>query len=502
MSLRVYNTLTRQKELFIPVNPGKVGIYLCGPTVYKPPHIGHMVGPVIFDAVKRYLRHKGFEVTWVINITDVDDKLIEHAAKRNTTVQELADQYTREYLDCLAMLGIDSVDRFPRASDHINEIIEMCQKLIARGMAYAADGNVWFDVTKDPDYGKLSNRRVEEQESGLRDLEGSGKRHPADFALWKAAKPGEPQWDSPWGPGRPGWHIECSAMSMKYLGETFDMHGGGMDLMFPHHENELAQSESCTGKPFAKFWMHNGLTRIKTKLASGEWADEKMSGSLGNVVSAKELIEKHGAELLRYLLLSTHYRRPIEFSNDVISAARKGLTSFHRTLERVERIMGKPLGDDQPDMDHQAQGLMESPNRDIAKAALDARMKFLEMMDDDFNTAGAIAVMHEFASQINAFIEQRALERDKRPDAVAAVAAAAQTFRKLGLILGLFRQGIMRSESQDASLADQLMKLFIELRQQARKEKNFALADNIRNGLLKIGITLEDRPEGTIWRRE
>jgi cysteinyl-tRNA synthetase len=280
------------------------------------------------------------------------------------------------------------------------------------------------------------------------------------------------------------------------------MHGGGMDLMFPHHENELAQSESCTGKPFAKFWMHNGLTRIKTKLASGEWADEKMSGSLGNVVSAKELIEKHGAELLRYLLLSTHYRRPIEFSNDVISAARKGLTSFHRTLERVERIMGKPLGDDQPDMDHQAQGLMESPNRDIAKAALDARMKFLEMMDDDFNTAGAIAVMHEFASQINAFIEQRALERDKRPDAVAAVAAAAQTFRKLGLILGLFRQGIMRSESQDASLADQLMKLFIELRQQARKEKNFALADNIRNGLLKIGITLEDRPEGTIWRRE
>jgi cysteinyl-tRNA synthetase len=269
MSLRVYDTLTREKQLFVPVRPGKVGMYLCGPTVYKPSHIGHMVGPVIFDAIKRYLKYKGFDVTWVVNITDVDDKLIDAAAKQNTTVHELAEKYTAEYLDCLSRFGIESIDRFPKASEHISDIIEMTEKLVTGGFAYASEGNVWFDVAKDADYGKLSNRKVEEQESGMRALEGHGKRNPADFALWKSAKPGEPAWDSPWGKGRPGWHIECSAMSVKYLGETFDIHGGGMDLMFPHHENELAQTESATGKPFARYWLHNGLTRVKTKLASG-----------------------------------------------------------------------------------------------------------------------------------------------------------------------------------------------------------------------------------------
>src|SRR3954463_5133130 len=282
MALRVYNTLTKQKDLFEPVTPGKVRMYLCGPTVYKSPHIGHMVGPVIFDAVKRYLQYKGYDVTWVVNITDVEDKLIDAATKQNATVQALADKYTAEYHEALAMLGIDNIDKFPKASEHMAEIIEMCKRLITKGVAYAADGNVWFDVTKDADYGKLSNRRVEDQESGLRQLAGAGKRNPADFALWKAAKPGEPQWDSPWGNGRPGWHIECSAMAMKYLGQTFDIHGGGMDLMFPHHENELAQSESATGKPFVKFWLHNGLTRLNTK---------KMSGSIGNVVAAQSLID-------------------------------------------------------------------------------------------------------------------------------------------------------------------------------------------------------------------
>src|SRR4051794_3616127 len=270
MSLRVYNTLSKQKELFEPVKPGKVGVYVCGPTVYKPPHIGHMVGPVIFDAVKRYLVFKGFEVTWVVNITDVDDKLIDAARQQDTTVADLAERYTREYLECLAAFGVDTVDRYPKASEHMEEIVAMVQRLVEKGFAYAADGNVWFDVTKDEDYGKLSHRRPEEQEAGSRALEGAGKRNPADFALWKSAKPGEPMWDSPWGKGRPGWHIECSAMSIKYLGETFDIHGGGMDLLFPHHENELAQSESCTGKTFVKYWMHNGLTRIKTKVAGGD----------------------------------------------------------------------------------------------------------------------------------------------------------------------------------------------------------------------------------------
>src|SRR4051812_48672291 len=274
MSLRVYNTLTKQKELFEPVRPGKVGIYLCGPTVYKPPHIGHMVGPVIFDAIKRYLLYKGYEVTWVVNVTDVDDKLIDAAAKLNTNMADLASRHTQDYFEALQLLGVEGIDRFPKASEHMAEIINTTQRLIEKGVAYAADGNVWFDVARDPDYGKLSKRKVDEQESGTRELAGSGKRNPADFALWKAAKPGEPAWESPWGKGRPGWHIECSAMSMRYLGETFDIHGGGMDLMFPHHENELAQSESATGKPFVKYWMHNGLTRVRTKAKGGEWKTE------------------------------------------------------------------------------------------------------------------------------------------------------------------------------------------------------------------------------------
>src|SRR5580765_905474 len=246
MSLRVYNTLSKQKELFQPVKPGHVGMYLCGPTVYKPPHMGHMVGPVIFDAVKRYLVFKGYQVTWVVNITDVDDKIIHEAAAQNTSTQAVADKCTRDYLDCLAMLGVDSIDRFPKASEHMAEIIQIIQNLIAKGHAYVAEGNVWFNVASDPDYGKLSHRTTEQQEAGTRDLEGAGKRNAADFALWKSAKPGEPMWDSPWSKGRPGWHIECTAMSIKYLGETLDIHGGGMDLMFPHHENELAQSESST----------------------------------------------------------------------------------------------------------------------------------------------------------------------------------------------------------------------------------------------------------------
>src|SRR5687768_4898550 len=288
MSLRVYNTLTKQKDLFEPVRPGKVGMYLCGPTVYKPPHIGHMVGPVIFDAVKRYLQFKGYDVTWVVNITDVDDKLIDAAAKQGTTVKDLAQRQTKAYFEILAAMGIDTVDRFPKASEHIPEIIEMCKTLVDNGHAYVAEGNVWFDVTKDADYGKLSNRRVEEQEAGTRELEGAGKRNVADFALWKAAKPGEISWESPWGPGRPGWHIECSAMSTKLLGPTFDIHGGGMDLMFPHHENELAQSECATGRPFVKYWLHNGLTKVRTKAASsGEWKSDEMHESSGNAVDRK-----------------------------------------------------------------------------------------------------------------------------------------------------------------------------------------------------------------------
>ncbi len=488
MALRVYNTLTKRKDPFEPVEPGKVGIYLCGPTVYKSPHVGHMVGPVIFDAVKRYLTFRGYAVTWVTNVTDVDDKLIAAAAKAGLTMRAMAERHTAEYLECLRKLGVDGIDVMPKASEHMPEIIALCGRLVADGKAYAADGNVWFAVEKDADYGKLSNRRPEDQEGG-RELEGTGKRAAADFALWKGAKPGEPSWDSPWGPGRPGWHIECSAMSMKILGPTFDIHGGGMDLMFPHHENELAQSEQATGQPFVKVWMHNGLTRVRTKSASGEWKTDDIHESTGNAASvrANDLVDQHGADVLRYLLLSSHYRRPIEFTDEALANAKKGVAVFARLFERVERLSGGPV-----------------PGAGPADAALppdvgDLRAKFLEMMDDDFNTAGAAAALHEMAGVANAFVERQDLERTRDPAGLASVVAAAALLKQLAGLLGLFRSAA--PAKADDGLAGQLMSLLIRLRAESRASKNFAVADGIRKGLGEIGVTLEDRADGTGWRR-
>jgi cysteinyl-tRNA synthetase len=509
MSLRVYNTLSGEKEIFQPVQPGRVGIYLCGPTVYKPPHIGHMVGPVVFDAIKRYLRYKGFEVTLVVNITDVDDKLIEAAAAAKRPMREMAEQYTAEYLDCIKRLGVTSIDRVPKASEHMGEIIELCSTLVDRGYAYAAEGNLYFEVSKDADYGKLSHRKVEEQEAGTRKLEAAGKRNPADFALWKAAKPSEPFWDSPWGPGRPGWHIECSAMSMKYLGRTFDMHGGGMDLMFPHHENELAQSESATGQPLARYWLHNGLTRLNTK---------KMSGSVGNVVSVKSLLDEHGPELLRYMLLSTQYRRPIEFTPEVMSAAAKGLSGFHRLFERLARMKLDIMapGDNGPDVESAGGDLLNGPAGQFARDVIALKMKFLEMMDDDFNTAGAIGVLHELATGINTMLDKSPDRGPTGPagevkpakssaDASAnsvAAAASVRTLRNLGRLLGLFTQSPPpATAAADDGLTAKLMELLIQLRADARKTKNYATADGVRKGLESLGITLEDNPGGTIWRK-
>lgn len=502
MSLRVYNTLSRTKEPLEPVNPGEIRMYLCGPTVYKPPHIGHMVGPVIFDAIKRYLQFRGFKVTWVVNITDVDDKLIDAAEEQKSSVSALAEKYTAEYRECLAAFGVDTIDRFPKASEHMAEIIALTQSLIDQDYAYAAEGNVWFDVAKDADYGKLSHRRPEEQESGTRTLEGAGKRSPADFALWKAAKPGEPMWDSPWGKGRPGWHIECSAMSMKYLGPTFDLHGGGMDLMFPHHENELAQSESATGKPFAKYWLHNGLTRVNTKKISGSDAKTDEGKALLAGLAAKKLLADYGPELLRYMLLTTHYRSPIDFSEDVLASSRKGMATFNRLFERVERLSGNSLPAPPPKTEDAAKEL--GPTfASLAQELATQQARFIDLMDDDFNTAGAIATLHELAGAINGFLEQQKVETSKDPKAIAAAVVATQTLRSHGGLLGLFRGvGGAKPQSQDAAFVDGLMQLFIQLRADARKTRNFALADGVRNGLAKLGVTLEDRADGTIWRKE
>ncbi|MDB5324968.1 MAG: cysteinyl-tRNA synthetase, partial [Phycisphaerales bacterium] len=373
MSLRVYNTLSREKEPFTPLREGQVGIYLCGPTVYKPPHLGHLVGPVIFDTIKRYLTFKGYTVNWVVNVTDVDDKIIAEAERRGMAFRDLAEEQTALYLDVLTQLDVrQNIDHLPRASEHMGDIIKMIETLIAKHHAYATEhGDVWFDTASDEDYGKLSNRKLADQEAGNRELVGGGKKMPADFALWKAAKPGEPSWPSPWGDGRPGWHIECSAMSDKYLGHTFDIHGGGDDLKFPHHENELAQSECCFGKTFVKYWMHNGLTKVKTKAASGEWKSEKMSKSLGNVIDAQTLLKDHGPDVLRYLLLSTHYRSPIEFSDEALAIVKKSVIDFGRLKQLRDDLRPTATG---------------QVSADIAAMIDELTNDFIATMDDDFNT--------------------------------------------------------------------------------------------------------------------
>ena len=508
MSLRIYNTLTRAKDLFEPVTPGKVGMYLCGPTVYKPPHIGHMVGPIIFDAVKRYLVYKGFVVTWVTNITDVDDKLIAAASERNQPMTEVATEHTAQYMAALKALGIDTIDKFPKATEHMAEIIVMISTLIEKDHAYSTgEGNVWFDVTKDADYGKLSGRKVEESAAGSRELEGAGgKKNPADFALWKSAKPGEPAWESPWGNGRPGWHIECSAMAVKYLGETFDIHGGGDDLKFPHHENELAQSECCTGKPFAKFWLHNGLTTFNTKKISGSdlVKDTDEARQLREMLNLDGLLQRLGAELIRYLILSTHYRRPINFSDETIESTKKGLTSFGRLFERATRL-GIALDGEKPaqDVDQASRDMLDGPASEFIRKLLSLKMKWLESMDDDFNTAGAIAAMHEIASATNAYADVQKVETTRDALAIAAIGVGVATLRRLGRLLGLFTAAAppAAKANGDASLEPRLMDLLIHLRKELRAAKNFSLADDLRKRLTDVGVTLEDRPEGTIWRK-
>src|SRR5437868_2242383 len=325
MPLVVYDTLSREKRKFEPVTPGKVGMYVCGPTVYKPSHVGHMVGPVIFDTVKRFLTYLGYEVTFVVNITDVDDKLIVRARELSTTVKELAEKMTADYLDCLKKLNVAGIDLMPKATEHIGEMIAMMQGLIDKGHAYASGGDVYFDIGRDEDYGKLCNRDPEQLQAGARIEVSDRKRNPGDFALWKGAKPGEPKWDSPWGPGRPGWHIECSAMSMRLLGQRLDVHGGGLDLQFPHHENELAQSESFTGVPFVRYWMHNGLMKIGAEKISKTHEEEQRKKA---TLIVGELLQKHDPETLRFFLLSTHYRRPIDYSEDRLDEVRRGLEGF------------------------------------------------------------------------------------------------------------------------------------------------------------------------------
>jgi cysteinyl-tRNA synthetase len=510
MALQVYSTLSRTKEPFRTVEPGKVRMYVCGPTVYKPSHIGHMVGPVIFDTVKRYLTFLGYQVTFIVNITDVDDKLIVRAKELGTTVETLARQMTADYLECLRKLNVTGIDRMPRATEHIAEMIQIMQGLIAKGHAYASGGDVYFDVTSDPDYGKLCNRDPDQLEAGARIEVSDKKRNPGDFALWKAARPGEPAWDSPWGPGRPGWHIECSAMSLKHLGQTLDIHGGGLDLQFPHHENELAQSESYTGVPFARYWMHNGLLRM---------GKSKMAGSVGNVLNVADLLQKVSGEVLRFFLISTHYRSPIDLGEfDPATAelppgivnARKAYDNFVRFFERYQRISGESFFALPRQAAPSPAGVaaavvadsLAPPAATLLSELAQLRQQFLAYMDDDFNTGGAIGVLYEMLTAINRYIDSAKLEAGPAtPEAKAVLRHAATVLRELAGILGLFEVPPEKPVAHGA-LVEGLLQLLVELRQQARQAKNFTLADTIRKRLAELGVTLEDRASGTVWRIE
>ena len=500
MSIRVYNTLTQTKEQFEPVNPPKVGIYVCGPTVYKPSHIGHAVGPIIFDAVKRYLTYRGYEVTWVVNITDVDDHIIDEAREQGCPAFELAERITREYLDSMARLNITGIDQMPKASEHIEDIIRFVERLIERGAAYASGGDVYFDVTSDDDYGKLSNRSLDDQR-GERELQSGEKRHPGDFALWKEAKPEEPdevKFDSPWGQGRPGWHIECSVMSIQELGETFDIHGGGMDLIFPHHENEIAQSESATGKTFAKYWMHNGLTRFNTKKVSK--SDPEMQKALLEM-TLSGLLERYGGELLRYFVLTTHYRRPIEYSPEEIESKRKGLETFYRLFERIERLTGRSVYQNGESVNKEtAAAACAQASADFVSQIDGFGDRFVEAMDDDFNTAAAIAVLFEQAKAVNRFIETQKLELPEGEHGRPAALWAATRLIELARLLGLFLKPQKAPAPAGGEDVDQALPALVETRAHCRKNKDFNTADLIRDRLGALGVTLEDRPGETIWR--
>lgn len=481
MSLRVYNTLSARKEPFEPLVPGKVGMYVCGVTVYDYCHIGHARANIVFDVIFRYLRFSGFETTYVRNYTDVDDKIINRANQRGVSSRDLAEEFITAFDQDMDALGLVRPTHEPRATGYISEIIDLSQKLIDKGLAYQADGDVYYSVEKFPEYLKLSKRNMDEMQAGARIAPGEQKRNPMDFALWKAAKPDEPSWDSPWGPGRPGWHIECSAMSSSLLGESFDIHGGGRDLIFPHHENEIAQSEGLSGKPFAKYWLHNGFVNVN---------QEKMSKSLGNFFTIRDILKVYDPEVVRFFILSAHYRSPIDFSDQNLSEARAGLSRFYEALELADVMLPETAQENSPDDED----------------AVELEKKFREAMDDDFNTALAIAYLFDGVRELNRLLGTKKFSR--KPDLVARAQALRDRLVHLGgEVLGLFgsapqvwleRVRLAGLEQLDVS-REELEKLLAE-RLEARKNKDFARSDAIRDELAKQGIELHDTRDGITWK--
>lgn len=478
--MQLYNTLSRRKETFVPGTPGQVSIYACGPTTYNYIHLGNARPLVVFDTIRRYFLYKGFRVTFVQNFTDVDDKIIKRAREEGMDPIALAAKYVEEYFTDADALNVMRADAHPKVSEHIPEIVEMIAMLIARHHAYVtAGGDVYFSVRSFPGYGKLSGRSLDNLRAGARVEVDERKRDALDFAVWKAAKPGEPAWDSPWGRGRPGWHIECSAMARKYLGNTFDIHGGGADLIFPHHENEIAQSEGATGETFARYWIHNGFITIRK---------EKMSKSIGNISLVRDLVRTFPGGALRLFLLSTHYRSPLDFDPGEMRAAVKGLERLKTCLT----LLGEALGRAVPDGDAGAQAFAEKLET--------LRARFEAAMDDDFNTALAQAVLFDLAGEINSYVH-----RTPEPDETALVRART-LFVSFNSVLGLFREAngriILEQTAAGDDLTEKLLELIIDIRQEARRKKDFAAADGIRDRLKELGVVLEDTPQGVRWKKE
>lgn len=509
--IRVYNTLSKTKEPFQPLRGNNVGMYLCGPTVYAESHIGHMVGPVIFDCIKRYLTYSGYEVTWVVNITDVDDKLIAKSRERGIPMSQIAVEMTADYLANLKELGVNQIDYLPRATDHMPQIISFIQSLEDNGHAYAVDGDVFFDVMKDPSYGQLSNRSVDDQQG-----EGGGaaakKKSPGDFALWKSARPGEPSWQSPWGEGRPGWHIECSAMSHAILGETFDIHGGGLDLVFPHHENERAQSSCCHGAPMAKYWMHNGLMRAGEKGKVGGKSDREANpeeAAAGKISRSKgagglsDLIRRHSGERIRFFLLRTQYRSTIVFGDDGLDEAGTALEGFYRFFDRFEQISGSSFFD-LPLATNRDAGTIDDADGTLSDV-VQLRDKYLAAMDDDFNTGSAISQLFDLLRWLNRHIDTHKLAdgADGNSAPVRSLVSAAAVLRELTSVLGVFlKPSVSGSGDGDTELLDDVVRLLIDLRKEARDRKDYAMGDVIRDRLGEAGVALLDSKDGTTWERK
>ena len=456
--MKVYNTLTRSKEEFVPLTPGHVRIYACGVTVYDLSHIGHARSTMVFDVIQRYFRFKGYRVTFVRNFTDVDDRIIRRANAEGVPATEVSERYIQAFREDMAAIGVAPADAEPKATEHVPDMVVLIERLVAKGFAYTVDGDVYFEIRRFPGYGRLSGKNLDELLAGARVEVDERKRDPRDFALWKSSKPGEPAWPSPWGPGRPGWHIECSVMAMKYLGESFDIHGGGEDLIFPHHECEIAQSEADTGRPFARYWLHNGMVNLRA---------EKMSKSLGNVLTIREFVRRHDPDAFRLFVLGTHYRHPVDFAEERVRDSA-------RALERLTRLA------------HDAQARGSGTSGGVPEELGGFRARFEAAMDDDFNTPQALGVLFDLARTLADDRERAATDRHVRERFVAGVSELVA----LGQVLGLFQRA-----RETAGMPAEVLRL-VEERGQARARRDWMRADQLRDEIERLGWSVEDTPSG------